>query len=372
MLSQTTPIGREAQACPTRVVIVDDSQTIRRFIRMVLEASTDIEVVGDAANAQEARQVIKTQNPDIITLDVEMPGMSGIDFLERLMALRPLPVVMISSVTRPNSEQSVQALSLGAVEIFPKPGHTDQDRWNDLPEILRAAAQCRPKPLGNAKAVDQEPTSVPTPNFCTSEKALVAIGASTGGVDAIETILRDYPKKCPPTVVVQHMPDAFLESFASRLDSRYPFDVKLAYDGAPLNWGCVYVAPGGAHHLTLASNGQTLKRVKGDKVSGHRPSVDVFFESVAQVNIPTVAALMTGMGRDGAQGLCKIAQSGCVTLAQSEASCVVYGMPRAAVELGAVDRSVDLRKMGREILQEVSNLKATRWAKRQHSRKSMV
>lgn len=351
---------------PITVVVVDDSLTIRRLIRMVLEVTPDIRVVAEAANAQEARSAIREHSPDVVTLDVEMPGMSGLEFLDKLMALRPLPVVMISSLTLPNSDQSVRALAAGAVEIFSKPGPADQERWHDLPNIVRQAAQCRPQ-AGRSNSTSRAcvPVSasgkrdpidaqrIATPN---GHPVVVALGASTGGVDALETVLGAFPADCPPTVVVQHMPEAFLSSFASRLNGRFPFKVTLATQGARLEWGTVYVAPGGPHHMLLQGKDGALQLKEGAKETGHRPSVDVLFRSIAKAGMPCAAALLTGMGRDGAAGLVDLRKSGARTFAQNEESCVVYGMPRAAVELNAVESTVPLGHMARTLLASVDDI----------------
>lgn len=352
---------------PVSVVVVDDSLTIRRLIRMVLEATQDIRVVAEAANAQEARLAIRETAPDVVTLDVEMPGMSGLEFLDKLMALRPLPVVMISSLTLPNSDQSVRALAAGAVEIFSKPGPADQDRWHDLPRIVRQAAQCRPRAGKALSEMDSMPTrsvvhSVPmrSASLESDRQVVVALGASTGGVDALETVLEGFPERCPPTVIVQHMPEAFLNSFATRLNGRFPFEVVLAEHGRKLTWGTVHVAPGGRHHMQLDAKGDCLLLCEGEKEAGHRPSVDVLFRSIAKAGIPCAAALLTGMGRDGASGLVELRKSGARTFGQSEESCVVYGMPRAAVELGAVDKSVPLGGMASTLLGAVEDICSNR------------
>lgn len=342
---------------PKRVVIVDDSPTLRRLIRHVLSASPELEVVGEAGDAYEARQVIKAVEPDVITLDVEMPGMSGIDFLARLMRLRPLPVVMLSSLTQPNTEQSIKALSIGAIDVFGKPGIQDQTRWASLPQLVYDAASCRPAALQPSPA---QPVAPAVPQDRSSHPALIALGASTGGVQALETVLRGFPALCPPTVIVQHMPEGFLASFAQRLNARLPFSVSLVADGVPPIWGQVYLAPGGEHHIRLAQDGKKLLLSQGAPVSGHRPSVDVFFESVAVSHIPAVAALLTGMGRDGAAGLLSIKRSGRRTFAQSEASCVVYGMPKAAVHLGAVDHQLPLNEISGAVLKEVQRFSPRR------------
>ncbi len=326
----------------TKVLIVDDSATMRAMICRVLERDGDITVVGQARDPLEARAAIKALSPDVITLDVEMPGMNGLEFLERLMRLRPMPVVMISSLTRGGAEATLRALELGAVDCVAKPRPGDSAGFDRLPEIVRAAKSARLRPRFNTPAA---PAPVQT-GYVPTDRVL-AIGASTGGVEALLAILSSFPANCPPTVITQHMPAAFTPSFAKRLDRSCAASVEEATDGAPLHPGQVYLAPGGVAHLEIAgpaSGPWHCRLTDSGPVNGHRPSVDVLFASVATTaRARSVGVILTGMGRDGAQGLLAMREAGARTIGQDEASCVVYGMPKVAFELGGVQAQVSLQ-----------------------------
>lgn len=332
---------------PVKVLIVDDSATIRHLIRLRLSSDPRLMVVGDAADAFEAREKIKQLNPDVLTLDVEMPGMSGIDFLSRLMRLRPMPVIMVSTETHRGSHAALEALSLGAVDCVGKPmAGQAQDTLAQLPDLLCMAAKAQLRPGGERR---EEP--MPPPGCYRWNGKVVLIGSSTGGVDALETVLSGYPADCPPTLITQHMPPGFLTSFASRLDHRIAPRLTLASDGAPLEQGCVYLAPGGDTHLTLVPGQAPVCRLlASDKRSGHRPSVDVLFGSAVPMAARVAAVMLTGMGRDGAEEMLRLRQGGARCLAQDEASCVVYGMPKAAMENGAAEVAVPLRGIAAKIL----------------------
>lgn len=322
----------------TRVLIVDDSSTMRAIIKRALQRDPAIEVVGEAGNPIQARQMIKDLNPDVITLDVEMPEMSGLDFLQRLMRLRPLPVVMVSSLTSRGAEATLRALELGAVDCVAKPRLGDNAPFDRLADIVRTAASARLRPLRDAAPVRVLQDFVPN-------GAVLAIGASTGGVEALLTILSGFPANCPPTLITQHMPATFTASFAKRLDRACAASVTEAVDGAMLRAGQVYLAPGGATHLELAgkAGGWRCRLTSAALVNGHRPSVDVLFDSVAAIaGARATGVILTGMGRDGARGLMAMRQAGARTFGQDEATCVVYGMPKAAFELGAVQNQVPL------------------------------
>jgi len=323
-----------------RVLIVDDSPTIRSMISNVLERDADIEVVGWAEDPIEAREAIKQLNPDVITLDVEMPRMSGIEFLERLMRLRPMPVLMISTLTQAGAAVSLRALELGAIDCIGKPD------FEGLAEKIKAAARARVRPLG------QRPEArAPLAGYRPGSK-LLAIGSSTGGVEALDTVLSAFPENCPPTVITQHMPATFTASFAARLDKMCAPKVQEATDGAPLLPGHVYLAPGGVSHLEVRGGAQPrCHLISADPVNGHRPSVDVLFRSVARTyGRRAVGVILTGMGRDGAEGLRLMHEAGARTVGQDEASCVVYGMPKVAWEFGAVDRQLPLSSISRAVL----------------------
>lgn len=333
-----------------RVLVVDDSATMRSLITAALNRDPDIEVVGGAGDPFEARGMIKALNPDVVTLDIEMPNMNGIEFLEKIMRLRPMPVVMVSTLTQAGAEMTLRALELGAVDCVGKPVDATGTQEALAEIVTKVKIAARASVRTNAGAT---PAAAPTrrKDFMPSGD-IVAIGSSTGGVEALLSILTLFPETCPPTVITQHMPATFTASFAARLDRASGAKVQEATDGALLEPGKVYVAPGGATHLEVVrSAGLRCRLVQGDPVSGHRPSVDVLFNSVANaVGDKAVGAILTGMGRDGAQGLLAMRKAGAKTLGQDEASCVVYGMPRSAFELGAVEKQVSLSHMGQSIL----------------------
>lgn len=332
---------------PIRVLIVDDSATIRQLIRLRLSADPRLLVVGEAGDAFAAREKIKQLNPDVLTLDVEMPGMTGLDFLERLMRLRPMPVIMVSSETQRGSQAALEALSLGAVDCIGKPtGPAAGDSFAALPELLCMAAKARVQPAGTVQAALPPPPS----NFRWNGR-YVLIGSSTGGVDALETLLSGFPADCPPTLITQHMPPSFLSSFATRLDQRISPHLSLATDGAKLEPGRIYLAPGGETHLTIVAGANPVCRlVAAEKRSGHRPSVDVLFGSAVPIASRVVAVMLTGMGRDGADEMLNLRRGGARCLSQDEASCVVFGMPRASLENGASEAAIPLRALAGRIL----------------------
>ena len=321
-----------------RVLVVDDSATMRGMISRALQCD-DISVVAQACDPVEARQAIKTLNPDVITLDVEMPGMNGLDFLDRLMRLRPMPVVMVSSLTRNGAEATLRALELGAVDCVAKPRFGDTSGFERLPATVRAAHGARLRPLRRAPAV------AATQGYIPSDRVL-AIGASTGGVEALLAILEAFPANCPPTVITQHMPAAFTPSFAKRLDRSCAASVEEARDGAPLSVGQVYLAPGGVGHLEIAGSASgpwRCRLTESGPVNGHRPSVDVMFASIAaNARARSVGVILTGMGRDGARGLLAMREAGARTIGQDEPTSVIYGMPKAALECGGVQQQVSL------------------------------
>ncbi|MFC5372350.1 chemotaxis response regulator protein-glutamate methylesterase [Brevundimonas faecalis] len=329
---------------PVRVLVVDDSATMRSLISAVLRRDPDISVVGTAADPLEARALIKELNPDVITLDVEMPNMNGLEFLEKIMRLRPMPVVMVSTLTQAGTDVTLAALEVGAVDAVakPAPGVPPQEAFADLGEKVKIAARSRVRPLETreARALDS--------GYRADPDHILAIGSSTGGVEALLNILSAFPADCPATVVTQHMPASFTRSFAARLDKISAATVTEATDGAPLAPGRVYIAPGGEHHLEVSKG--RCRLVAADPVNGHRPSVDVLFHSVAGQARPMTGVILTGMGKDGAKGLLAMRQAGARTLGQDEATCVVYGMPRAAFELGAVERQLPLPRIAPAIL----------------------
>lgn len=330
-----------------RVLVVDDSLTMRGLISAALRQDPEIEVVGTAADPIEARAAIKALNPDVLTLDVEMPNMNGLEFLEKIMRLRPMPVVMVSTLTAAGADVTLAALEIGAVDAVEKPAVASAEAFQELIGKVKAAARSRVRPRS------ETPASAAAPNACHADpRHILAIGASTGGVEALLTILSGFPADCPATVVTQHMPASFTASFAARLDRVCAPAVTEASEGAPLEPGRVYLAPGGVAHLEVSSGSTPRCRlVASEPVNGHRPSVDVMFDSVARLDRPMTGVILTGMGKDGARGLLAIRQAGGRTLGQDEATSVVYGMPRAAFELGAVERQLPLHRLSTAILE---------------------
>ncbi|MCR9137869.1 MAG: chemotaxis response regulator protein-glutamate methylesterase [Alphaproteobacteria bacterium] len=336
-----------------KVLVVDDSATMRSMITSVLNADPNIDVVGSAGDPLEARSAIKQLNPDVITLDVEMPNMNGLEFLEKIMRLRPMPVIMVSTLTSRGAEVSLAALELGAFDCVGKPAMSDANPFADLPAKVRQAASSKSKiaSVAGAGPSSNGGASSAAANFRPSTK-VVAIGASTGGVDALITVLSSYPENCPPTLITQHMPETFTSSFAARLNRLCKAKVAEATDGAVIGPGQVYLAPGGSQHLEITGGMNMRCRLReGGTVNGHRPSVDVLFESVAATcGRKATGVILTGMGRDGAAGLLKMRKAGASTIGQNENTCVVYGMPKVAKEIGAVETQLPLRRIGEEIL----------------------
>ena len=343
----------------TRVLIVDDSPTMRRLIASVLRSDRGIEVVGEAGDPFEARQAVKALNPDVITLDVEMPGMNGIAFLERLMRLRPTPVVMVSTLTGRGSATAVEALGLGAIDCVGKPVNLAAGEvFPDLVDKVRAAGRVpRARLLGRGagQQVQGGAQDAPRRSAYRPGDRIVVLGASTGGVDAIGTILAGFPERCPPTLIVQHMPPGFTRSFAARLSQCCAPRVEEARDGAPIEPGIVYLAPGAEKHLQIAPGTTARCRmVDGPPAGGHRPSVDWLFRSAVPLRDRAVGVILTGMGSDGAAGLREMRAAGAMTIGQDEATSIVYGMPRVARETGAVSSQLPLGVIARRVLDQCS------------------
>jgi two-component system chemotaxis response regulator CheB len=339
---------------PIKVLIVDDSALVRKVLSEELSKYPDIEVVGTAVDPYVARQKIAQLHPDVISLDIEMPRMDGLTFLQKLMKYHPLPVVVVSSLTPRNSEAAFRALALGAVEVISKPGSAFS-----IPEVglqlvraVRAAAVARIAKHEPAAAVPAAPRILAE---IQTTHQVVAIGASTGGTQAIETLLRQLPVNTPGMLVVQHMPPGFTTTFAARLDQLCAIEVREAADGDVVVPGLALIAPG-AHHMVLERSGARYQvRIKdGPPVHHQRPSVDVLFHSVARhAGRNAVGALLTGMGSDGAKGLLAMHQAGAHTIAQDEESCVVFGMPREAIDLGAADEVLHLDRIPHAIVRAV-------------------
>ncbi len=343
-----------------KTLIVDDSASMRKLIRLSLSRYPAINVIAEAESAREARDAVNRYNPDLMTLDVEMPEMNGLDFLERLMRFRPMPVVMVSSLTERGSEAAVRALSLGAVECVAKPKGNDLNGlFSGLGDIVQMAAKAKIRPLQTRPKRKQAIVQTGAWNG-----KIVLVGASTGGVEALETLLSEFPPNCPPTLITQHMPKQFLTSFASRLNRICPPEICLAEEGAELREGRVMIAPGGDSHLVLAcADRPQTALLRGAKQSGHRPSVDVLFSSATSIASDIVAILLTGMGADGAHGLRKLKDKGAFCIAQDRESSVVYGMPRVAFEMGGVDISLDLADIAKEVLKRTFASKYNRASK---------
>lgn len=337
-----------------RVLCVDDSALVRSLMVEIINSHTDMEVVAVAPDPIVARDLIKEYNPDVLTLDVEMPRMDGLDFLERLMRLRPMPVVMVSSLTERNSDVTMRALELGAVDFVTKPRLGLRDglmEYSDLiADKIRAAAMSRPR-RRTAQAAVTAP-KILTRRFSTTEK-LIMIGASTGGTEAIKQVLEPLPSNSPAIMITQHMPAGFTNSFVQRLDSLCQVRVHEAVHGQRVMPGNVYLAPGGVAHMKLARSGANyvVELEDSEPVNRHKPSVDVLFHSAAELaGKNAVGVLLTGMGKDGAKGMLAMRNAGAATFAQDEASCVVFGMPREALHIGAADEAVPLSEISERIL----------------------
>ncbi|MEM9969158.1 MAG: chemotaxis-specific protein-glutamate methyltransferase CheB [Pseudomonadota bacterium] len=324
-----------------KVVIVDDSRSLRAWLRSVLSREKRLSVVGEAGSAEEARRVIKETDPDVITLDVEMPGINGLAFLSKLMQLRPMPVVMLSGVTQSNSEASITALSLGAIDCILKP-HTllTDTEYKEISRRVYAAACSRVQPMIAKPSAPAKRSSIGQAR----PSSVVLLGASTGGVTALHTVLAGLDPTGPPVVVVQHMPGQFLVSFAQQLDQRLAQDVALAQPDQPLQNGQIRVAPGLGQHTQVLRRQQNWYCDFRPNVEGslYCPSVDALFRSAVPHAKMVVAAILTGLGRDGADGLALLRQAGAVTIGQDEATSVVYGMPKAAWMQGAVQQQLPL------------------------------
>lgn len=361
----------------TRVLIVDDSALVRQILSELLASDRTIEVVGTASDAHVAREKIKSLTPDVITLDVEMPKMDGITFLRNLMRLRPMPVVMVSTLTDHGAEITLDALALGAVDYLPKPkinlAATLGDYRDELIEKVKAAAHAHVR-LGAAAttptlqvvpklSADVVLPKAPPRQFRTTDR-IIAIGASTGGTEAIKDVLMGLPPDSPGVLIAQHIPKAFSTPFARRMNACCQMTVYEAEDGQQVLPGHVYIAPGDRHLLLVRDGARYVCRLDGGAlVNRHKPSVDVLFRSVAQqAGRNAIGVILTGMGRDGALGLREMREAGSPTIAQDEASSVVWGMPGAAVELGAVCEVLTLSAIGPRLRALAESMDITRVA----------
>lgn len=345
-----------------RVLIVDDSLSMQKLIAVVLESDKDIEVIGFAADPMEARVAIKELNPDVITLDIEMPGMNGIQFLEKIMALRPMPVVMISSHTQRGADVSLEALEKGAFCCLPKPKFDDEPALKEMCLMVKQAARSGDAVKRNAKVSNAvngngvNATVVSASKNISSDEGspseLIVVGSSTGGVEALTQLFSRFPADCPPTVVTQHMPAAFTKSLASRLDAICKPKILEATNGATLEQGHVYIAPGGIAHTTIVGNvAPRIRFEPGEPVNGHLPSVDMLFQSAARIRSKKIsAAILTGMGNDGANGMLALSQNNAKTVAQDQQTSLVFGMPAAAIKLGAAAHVLPLDNIANALI----------------------
>lgn len=346
-----------------RVLCVDDSALVRNLMTEIINSHDDMEVVATAPDPLVARELIKQHNPDVLTLDVEMPRMDGLDFLEKLMRLRPMPVVMVSSLTERGGEITLRALELGAIDFVTKPKLGIRDGLMEYAEVIadkiRAASRARLRPIVPAsKTAKKIPTSTSSTRPWSSSEKLVIIGASTGGTEAIREVLEPLPPDSPAILITQHMPAGFTRSFAQRLDSLCAVTVREATHGERVLPGHVYLAPGGEAHMRLGRSGANyiIELEYSDPVNRHRPSVDVLFNSAAAAaGKNAIGVILTGMGKDGAAGLLTMKKAGAHTIAQDEASCVVFGMPREAIALGAADEVVTLSAISDHILNRLGD-----------------
>lgn len=352
-------------AAVTRVLVVDDSASVRQAMRAILEADPAIEVIGTAADPFAAARIIQKQVPDVITLDVEMPRMDGITFLRKLMSQCPVPVVMCSSLTESGSDTLLEALEAGAVDVILKPRADVADFLNDagaaIRDVVKGAARARVQvrqPAPPRIAIQEKLTAdamLPPPSgraMARTTEMVVCIGASTGGTEALREVLQALPANAPGIVIVQHMPERFTSAFARRLDSLCAVTVKEAENGDTVMRGHVLIAPGGRHTLLDRQGARYLVSVRdGPLVSRHRPSVDVLFRSAARcAGSNAVGVIMTGMGDDGARGLLEMRQAGARTIAQDEATSIVFGMPKEAIARDAAERVVALGAIPREVI----------------------
>ncbi|WP_420134969.1 protein-glutamate methylesterase/protein-glutamine glutaminase [Rhodopseudomonas sp.] len=347
---------------PISVLIVDDSASVRQILTNILSEDPELVVMGTASDPFVAARRLQEELPDVIILDIQMPRMDGITFLRKIMAQRPIPVVICSSLTPEGSDLMFEAFEAGAVDIVPKPRiDTRQALWESsgrLREAVKSAARARVRPRAARRVIEQKltadaiiPPPVATKARPTTER-LVCIGVSTGGTEALHDVLEVLPPNCPGILIVQHMPQGFTAAFARRLNSGCAINVKEAEDGDPVLPGWAYIAPG-ARHMLLQRTGlrYSIAIKDGPPVSRHRPSADVLFRSAAQhAGANALGIIMTGMGDDGARGLLEMRKLGATTRAQDEESCVVFGMPKEAIECGAVEKVVSLSQIPREIM----------------------
>ncbi|MEI7796786.1 MAG: chemotaxis response regulator protein-glutamate methylesterase [Methylococcaceae bacterium] len=345
-----------------RVLIVDDSLLIRKVLTSLLNAAADIEVVGAAEDALIAREMIKQLDPDVVTLDIEMPHMDGLTFLRNLMRLRPTPVVMISSLTERGAEATLNAMALGAVDFVAKPKVNAENTLVDYSEEIIAKVRIAANTNVQAIKICEEPLKMeqalnPMQRILSARKEtdfnkIIVLGASTGGTEAIKAVMRNMPADSPPILIVQHLPAAFSQSFVNHVDSITKMTASIPVHGQVAEWGNIYLAPGDQHMEVIRNNNQYVIQLQnGEPVNRHKPSVDVLFHTAAKcTGENAVCVLLTGMGADGAVGMKAMKAAGAKTIVQDEASSVVWGMPGAAFKLGCADFVIPLEDIAAKIL----------------------
>jgi len=343
-----------------KVMVVDDSALVRKVITDILESDKDIEVIGTANNGKSAVFKNLTLNPDVITMDIEMPIMDGLEALQEIIKTNPKPVIMMSVLTQYGAEATFRALEFGAIDFIPKPSNLLAMSMDDIAELLiskvKAVARISLKISHSKDIMNRQSTKLTVDSNQKRVKKIVGIGTSTGGPSALQRVLQKLPRNFPsPILVVQHMPPGFTKAFAERLDSLCYVSVKEAEDSEEAVDGCVYIAPGDSHIVMEKMNNKRIIRLsQSEKVSGHRPSADVLFQSMVKADLENnIGVIMTGMGRDGAMGIKEIHNNGGYTIAQNESTSVVYGMNRVAVEMGAIDAVVDLDSIPDEIVARI-------------------
>ena len=347
-----------------KVLIIDDSALIRKLLTEIVNSQRDMEAIGAAADPLIAREMIRELNPDVLTLDVEMPKMDGLDFLERLMRLRPMPVVMVSTLTEKGSDITFKALELGAIDFIAKPkidiATGIKEYGDEIADKIRIAKSAKIKQHTSSPVTKSSTVNAVLPsisNRAASTEKLIIVGASTGGTEAIKDFLINFPPDCPGILITQHMPEAFTKSFADRLNKLCRISVVEAQGGERVLPGHAFLAPGHSHLLLKRSGANYMTELNhGDLVSRHRPSVDVLFRSAAKsAGKNAIGVILTGMGKDGAEGMLEMHNAGAYNLAQNEASCVVFGMPKEAIAAGGVDEVVPLKDMARRVLLKLSS-----------------
>ena len=349
-------IEATAGARKTRVLVIDDSALIRKLLSEIINSQKDMEVIGVAPDPLVAREMIRNLNPDVLTLDIEMPKMDGLDFLDRLMRLRPMPVVMVSTLTARGSDATLRALELGAVDYVAKPAfdieHSLQDYAIEITDKIRAAAVARIRHRAPVAAAGGAGVLPSLGNRLQSTEKLIIIGASTGGTEAIKDVLVRMPPDCPGILITQHMPEGFTKSFATRLDGLCRIAVSEAEHNERVLPGHAYIAPGHSHLLLKKSGANYMTELsQGPPVNRHRPAVDVLFQSAAKyAGSNSVGVILTGMGKDGALGMLDMKNAGSRTIAQDEATCVVFGMPKEAIARGGADEVVPLPAIAERVL----------------------